>query len=64
MKLEFGALCCISGRRPRRHHVYAAHGDGAVRQVTNREERLEGFSLADNGAPSPYVPTRPKAATW
>ena len=30
-------------------HVYAAHGDGAVRQVTNREERLEGFSLADNG---------------
>jgi len=30
-------------------YVYAAHGDGAVRQVTNREERLEGFSLADNG---------------
>jgi dipeptidyl aminopeptidase/acylaminoacyl peptidase len=30
-------------------HVYAAHGDGAVRQVTNREERLERFSLADNG---------------
>jgi len=30
-------------------HVYAAHSDGAVRQVTNREERLEGFSLADNG---------------
>ena len=30
-------------------HVYAAHGDGAVRQVTNREERLSGFSLADNG---------------
>jgi acylaminoacyl-peptidase len=30
-------------------HVYAAHGDGAVRQVTDRDERLEGFSLADNG---------------
>ena len=30
-------------------HVYAARGDGAVRQVTNREERLDGFSLADNG---------------
>ncbi|HEY1220346.1 MAG: prolyl oligopeptidase family serine peptidase [Bryobacteraceae bacterium] len=30
-------------------HVYAAHADGAVRQVTNREERLDGFSLADNG---------------
>ena len=30
-------------------HVYAAHADGSVRQVTNREERLEGFSLADNG---------------
>jgi dipeptidyl aminopeptidase/acylaminoacyl peptidase len=30
-------------------HVYAAHADGAVRQVTNREERLGGFSLADNG---------------
>ncbi len=30
-------------------HVYAAHGDGTVRQATNREERLEGFSLADNG---------------
>ncbi|MGB7758391.1 MAG: prolyl oligopeptidase family serine peptidase, partial [Bryobacteraceae bacterium] len=30
-------------------HVYAARADGGVRQVTNREERLEGFSLADNG---------------
>ena len=30
-------------------HVYAAHGDGSVRQVTNRQERLDGFSLADNG---------------
>ncbi|HEY9140094.1 MAG TPA: prolyl oligopeptidase family serine peptidase [Bryobacteraceae bacterium] len=30
-------------------HVYAAHRDGAVRQVTNREERLAWFSLADNG---------------
>ena len=30
-------------------HVYAAHGDGSVRQVANRQERLEGFSLADNG---------------
>ncbi|MFY9724184.1 MAG: prolyl oligopeptidase family serine peptidase [Bryobacteraceae bacterium] len=29
--------------------VYAAHRDGAVRQVTNRQERLEWFSLADNG---------------
>ena len=29
--------------------VYAAHGDGSVRQVTNREERPDGFSLADNG---------------
>jgi acylaminoacyl-peptidase len=30
-------------------HVYAAHGDGSVRQVTDRQERLEGLSLADNG---------------
>ncbi len=30
-------------------HVYAAHRDGTVRQVTDRQERLEGFSLADNG---------------
>lgn len=30
-------------------HVYAAHGDGAVRQVTNRQERLDWLSLADNG---------------
>jgi dipeptidyl aminopeptidase/acylaminoacyl peptidase len=30
-------------------HVYAAHRDGVVRQVTDRAERLAGFSLADNG---------------
>lgn len=30
-------------------HVYAAHRDGVVRQVTDRAERLRGFSLADNG---------------
>ena len=30
-------------------HVYAARADGTARQVTNRQERLEGFSLADNG---------------
>jgi acylaminoacyl-peptidase len=30
-------------------HVYAAHADGSVRQTTSRQERLEGFSLADNG---------------
>lgn len=30
-------------------HVYAARNDGTVRQVTNAAERLEGFSLADNG---------------
>jgi len=30
-------------------HVYAAHADGSARQVTSRQERLEGFSLADNG---------------
>jgi len=29
--------------------VFAARGDGTVRPVTNRPERLEGFSLADNG---------------
>ena len=30
-------------------HVYAARGDGSVRQVTVAAERLRGFSLADNG---------------
>jgi dipeptidyl aminopeptidase/acylaminoacyl peptidase len=30
-------------------HVYAAHADGAVRQVTGAVERLRGFTLADNG---------------
>ncbi len=30
-------------------HVYAAHNDGSVRQVTTRPARLHGFSLADNG---------------
>lgn len=30
-------------------HVYLARNDGTVRQVTNRVERLRGFSLADNG---------------
>lgn len=30
-------------------HVYAARNDGSIRQVTNRPERLHGFSLADNG---------------
>ena len=30
-------------------HVYAAHNDGTIRQVTSRTERLRGFSLADNG---------------
>ena len=30
-------------------HVYAARGDGTVRQVTSAAERLAGFSLADNG---------------
>ncbi len=30
-------------------HVYAARGDGTVRQVTSRQERLDWFSLADNG---------------
>jgi len=30
-------------------HVYAARGDGTARQATNRAERLDGFSLADNG---------------
>lgn len=30
-------------------HVYAARNDGTVRQVTDKPERLQGFSLADNG---------------
>ena len=30
-------------------HVYAARADGSTRQVTRAEERLRGFSLADNG---------------
>jgi dipeptidyl aminopeptidase/acylaminoacyl peptidase len=30
-------------------HVYAAHNDGTVRQVTTKPERLQGLSLADNG---------------
>jgi dipeptidyl aminopeptidase/acylaminoacyl peptidase len=30
-------------------HIYAARGDGTVRQVTKAPERLRGFSLADNG---------------
>jgi dipeptidyl aminopeptidase/acylaminoacyl peptidase len=30
-------------------HVYAARNDGTLRQVTNKAERLAGFSLADNG---------------
>jgi len=30
-------------------HVYAARNDGTARQVTNRAERLRGFSLAANG---------------
>ncbi|HYW47307.1 MAG TPA: prolyl oligopeptidase family serine peptidase [Bryobacteraceae bacterium] len=30
-------------------HVYAARADGTVRQATSAAERLEGFSLADNG---------------
>lgn len=30
-------------------HVYAAHNDGVIRQVTSAPERLRGFSLADNG---------------
>jgi dipeptidyl aminopeptidase/acylaminoacyl peptidase len=30
-------------------HVYAARNDGSVRQLTDRAERLQGFSLADNG---------------
>ena len=30
-------------------HVYAARNDGSVRQLTDRAERLHGFSLADNG---------------
>ena len=30
-------------------HVYLARNDGTVRQLTDRRERLDGFSLADNG---------------
>jgi acylaminoacyl-peptidase len=30
-------------------HVYAARNDGAARQATTGQERLRGFSLADNG---------------
>jgi len=30
-------------------HVYAARNDGTLRPVTNKAERLTGFSLADNG---------------
>ena len=30
-------------------HVYAARNDGSARQLTNRPERLEHFSLAANG---------------
>jgi acylaminoacyl-peptidase len=30
-------------------HVYAARADGTARQATDRAERLQGFSLADNG---------------
>jgi acylaminoacyl-peptidase len=30
-------------------HVYAARNDGTVRQVTDKPERLTGFSLADTG---------------
>jgi acylaminoacyl-peptidase len=30
-------------------HVYAARNDGTVRQITNKAERLAGFSLSDNG---------------
>jgi len=30
-------------------NVYAARGDGSAKRVTNRAERLEWFSLADNG---------------
>ncbi len=30
-------------------HVYAAHNDGRIRQVTSAPELLRGFSLADNG---------------
>lgn len=30
-------------------HVYAARNDGTVRQATKAAERLDGFSLADNG---------------
>jgi dipeptidyl aminopeptidase/acylaminoacyl peptidase len=30
-------------------HVYLARNDGSVRQLTDRAERLDGLSLADNG---------------
>ena len=30
-------------------HIYAARSDGSARQLTDRAERLYGFSLADNG---------------
>ena len=30
-------------------YVYAARNDGSVRQVTREPQRLDGFSLADNG---------------
>ncbi len=30
-------------------HVYAARNEGTIRQVTSKPERLQGFSLADNG---------------
>jgi dipeptidyl aminopeptidase/acylaminoacyl peptidase len=30
-------------------HIYASRSDGTVRQVTDKPERLTGFSLADNG---------------
>ncbi len=30
-------------------HVYLARNDGTVRQLTDRRERLQGLSLADNG---------------
>jgi acylaminoacyl-peptidase len=30
-------------------HVYAGRNDGSVRQVTSTSQRLDGFSLADNG---------------
>ncbi len=30
-------------------HIYAAHRDGSIRQVTEARERLRGLSVADNG---------------